>query len=276
MRKRRPRNRIARIRQVVQLVGLFVLGAWLFYGAFHCPYWIPFVSCTQCPTRVCPGTWMFAYVVGVIVISGLIAGRAFCGWACPMGAIQDLLDRVPKLRALRRPRPRSRFAKVDRWLKGIKYVLLALAVVAVLILHHHFAIPVRGHSLWSLDAIRVSWLTYDPYQKARVVILVAGVVLAFALTRAWCRYLCPLGALLSIFNRISLFRLAIDEARCIDCGKYPLQCRMYTTPGTAHCVVCGDCIEGCPRDAVGFRLRYGRRRAEPEEKKEEAASEAQA
>jgi len=169
-----------------------------------------------------------------------------------MGALQDLLGRIPKLRALRLPR----FGRVDRWLKGIKYLVLAVALVAFFVLNKRFGLPVRGHANWSLDAIRVSWLMYDVYSRVRVVLIVAGVILALALTRAWCRYLCPLGALLSIANRISLFRLGRDMAKCIGCGKYPRECRVYTTPGTPDCVLCGDCIEGCPRSAIALRLRW--------------------
>jgi polyferredoxin len=173
-----------------------------------------------------------------------------------MGVVQDLLGRLPKLRALRRPR----FGRVDRWLKGVKYLMLVVTVAAFYLVNERFAVPVRGDSNWSLDAVRVSWLTYDAASRVRVVILLAGVVLALGLTRVWCRYLCPLGALLTIGNRISLFRLRRDTARCTGCGKYPRDCRTYTTPGTADCVLCGDCIEGCARGAIGFRTALSARR----------------
>jgi polyferredoxin len=254
----RPRKTIGPVRQVVQFGALAATGEWLFVGSLRCPYGIPFISCTHCPMRVCPGVWMQPWVIGLIALSGVIAGRAFCGWGCPMGAVQDLLGRVPKLRTLTLPR----FGRVDRWLKGLKYAALALTVWGFYALNTRFAVPVRGHANWSSDAVRVSWLTSDVYSQIRVVVILAGVVLALALTRAWCRYLCPLGALLTIGNRISLLRLGREESRCRACGKYPRQCRTYTTPGTADCVVCGDCIEGCPTGAIGFRLRYGVQRSE--------------
>ena len=253
----RQSRRIAPARQVAQLGALALTGEWLFIGALRCPYGIPFMSCTHCPIRVCPGVWLQPWVIGFIAISGVIGGRIFCGWACPMGAVQDLLGRIPKFRALRLPR----FGGVDRWLKGLKYLVLALTVFGFYALNQRFAIPVRGHADWSLDAVRVSWLTYDIYSQVRVVLILAGVILALFLTRAWCRYLCPLGALLTIGNRISLFRLGRRQDRCRGCGKYPRECRTYTTPGTADCVLCGDCIEGCPRGAVSFRAARGGRDA---------------
>jgi ferredoxin-type protein NapH len=252
---RKRRSLIAPIRQVVQLGALVVTGEWLFVGALRCPYGVPFMSCTHCPMRVCPGTWLQPWVIGFIAVSSVIAGRVFCGWACPMGTIQDLLARIPKLRALRLPH----FGRVDRWLKGIKYLMLFVAVVAFFLLNKRFGLPVRGHANWSLDALRVSWLTYDIYSQVRVVLILAGVVLALMLTRVWCRYLCPLGALLTIGNRISLLRLGRDMNKCSGCNKYPRECRTYTTPGTADCVLCGDCIEGCPSGSISFTRRHSRK-----------------
>ncbi len=244
------RRIIGPARQVVQLGALALTGEWLWVGALRCPYGIPFMSCGSCPMRVCPGTWLQTWTIGFLVVSGVIAGRVFCGWACPMGVIQDLLGRVPKLRALKLPR----FGRADRYLKGLKYPVLAVTIAAFYLLNERFAVPVRGHNNWSLDAVRVAWLTYDTASRVRVVILVAGVVLALGLTRVWCRYLCPLGALLTIGNRISLFRLRRNPSLCVNCGRYPRDCRTYTTPGAADCVLCGDCIEGCPRDAIGLRI----------------------
>ena len=245
------KRRIGPLRQAVQLGALAVTGEWLFIGALRCPYGVPFMSCTHCPMRVCPGTWLQPWAIGFIAISSVLAGRVFCGWACPMGAVQDLLGRIPKLRALKRPR----FGRADRWLKGLKYVVLAVTILGFYTLNQRFAVPVRAHADWSLDAVRVSWLTYDTYSRFRVVVILAGVALAVVLSRAWCRYLCPLGALLTIGNRLSLFGLRRRQEKCSKCGKYPRECRTYTTPGTADCVLCGDCVEGCPNGAITFGLR---------------------
>jgi len=252
---RKGRTVIGPIRQVAQLGSLAVLGEWLWIGSLRCPYGVPFMSCTHCPMRVCPGTWLQPWVIGFLALSSVVGGRVFCGWACPMGAIQDLLGRLPKFRAFRRPR----FGRVDRWLKGLKYAVLVGVVVAFYLLNTRFGVPVRGNADWSLDAVRVSWLTGGLPSQIRVVVIVAGVALALVVTRAWCRYLCPLGALLTIGNRIGLLRLRREQAKCKNCNKYPRECRTYTTPGTADCVLCGDCIEGCPSDAISFERRYARR-----------------
>ncbi len=81
---------------------------------------------------------------------------------------------------------------------------------------------------------------------------------ALLLTRLWCRYLCPLGAVLTIANRLSFLRRGKDVSNCGHCAKYPRECRTYTTAGTADCVLWGDCIEGCPIGAIPFSLRRRR------------------
>lgn len=237
---------IARIRNIVQLGGMVLLGEWLFVGTLRCPYGVPFMSCGSCPVKSCPGTWLQTWVIGLLVISGLVIGRVFCGWVCPMGVIQDVLGRLPKLRAVKRPR----FGRIDRWLKGLKYVMLAVTLLAFYTVNERFSIPVRTASTWDFEGVRVAWLTYDAVSRTRVVIILAGIVLGLVVTRAWCRYLCPLGAVLTIGNRIGLLRLRKNPAVCTGCGRYPRECRTYTTPGTADCVVCGDCVEGCPRHGV--------------------------
>ena len=254
MRANESRRRVAPVRQVVQLGALVLTGEWFVTGALRCPYGVPFMSCTSCPMQVCPGSWLQPWVIGFLAVSGLVAGRVFCGWACPMGTLQDLLGRFPKWRALTRPR----FGAIDGWLKALKYPMLLLVVLGFFVANARFGFPIRADSNFSLNAIQMAWLTYDPFSKARVVALVSAVVLALVLTRMWCRYLCPLGALLSISNWVSLIRLRRAASRCKECGQFPRECRTHTTPGEADCVVCGDCIEGCSHGAVEFDWRYGR------------------
>jgi len=256
-------KKLSTTRKFVQLGALVLTGEWLFVGSLRCPYGIPFMSCGSCPMRVCPGTWLQTWVIGFLVISGLLLGRVFCGWVCPMGTLQDALGNLPKPRFFKKPR----FGRIDKYLKLLKYPMLALAIVGFYLLNTRFNVPVRADSNFSLDAVRVSWLTYDAFSRGRVILIVAGVVLALSLTRVWCRYLCPLGALLTIGNKISLFRLKKNESYCRNCGKYPRECRTYTNPGASDCVLCGDCLEGCPSNAISLQSRYGGKSPPPPAKR---------
>ena len=251
-------------RRITQVAFLGVTGTWLAFGWLRCPYGIPFISCQSCPSTDCPGRYLQPWVVGFIALSAMFSGRVFCGWACPMGLLQDVLGRVPKLAVTRHPR----FGRVDRYLKYLKYV--ALIVVIVLIFTHNlqsarpYEYVTRSPSLWNLAAVKVAWdLGGDPY-KVRFAILLSAIIGGLLVSRFFCRYLCPLGALLGIFNKISIFRLRRAKSLCKDCGKYPRDCIAYTVPETTDCLMCGECVQGCPTKAISYGLRRRKPTADEE------------
>jgi polyferredoxin len=105
-------------------------------------------------------------------------------------------------------------------------------------------------------------------------LLIGAVAAGLLVSRAWCRYLCPLGAVLGICNRFSLFGIRREREDQPHCDMLPRECIMHTKPWTGDCVVCGECAEGCPRANLKLQPRYGRDRSpEPEvpAKQEEAS-----
>ena len=84
--------------------------------------------------------------------------------------------------------------------------------------------------------------------------------------RFWCRVLCPLGALLGLLGRFSVLRLEKDETACTHCGRCTALCQGAASPEPgetwqpAECVLCFNCFNACPEDALRFRLAWGRPR----------------
>ena len=80
--------------------------------------------------------------------------------------------------------------------------------------------------------------------------------------RFWCRILCPLGALLGIFSRISILRLDKDEGKCTNCQLCSKSCQGAASPmpgqdwENAECLLCFNCFDSCPEDALSFRFRW--------------------
>jgi ferredoxin-type protein NapH len=243
-------------RRISQLGFFLLTGEWLAIGWLRCPFGVPFVSCQSCPSTDCPGRWLQLPILGLIGLSALSLGRGFCGWACPMGLIMDVLGKIPKLRAT----ISARFTSTDRWLKPLKYVALAAVLYLIFALNvtddRPYAYVVRSPSVFNLQAIALAQALGVVAYRVRMWIVIGVLVVALIITRVWCRYLCPLGALLGLFNKFSLFRIAREREDLPRCGKYPRECVQHTMPGTTDCVMCGECVQGCPRKLLRLRPRH--------------------
>jgi len=249
-------QRITIYRRLTQAAFFGVTGAWLTIGSLRCPFGVPFVSCQSCPSTDCPGRYLQLPFIGLAALSGLLFGRAFCGWACSVGFIMDVAGKLPKLRAT----VSARFTAIDRWLKPLKWLALAAAVYLVFALNfteaRAFPYVVRTSSALNVEALRLAQALGDPVQALRLWVVVGALVAGLILSRAWCRYLCPLGAVLGLFSKCSLFAIRRDREDLPRCDVFPRDCIMHTRPGTTDCVMCGECIEGCPRGILRLRARY--------------------
>ncbi len=259
-------------RRLVQ-TALFVLtGQWLYMGWVRCPFAVPFVSCGSCPLRDCWGTWLQNWFVWALAAVALLLGRAFCAWGCPMGLVEDALAALPRPRALCRWAASSRVARLgrglDACLKPLKW--LSLAAVVWFVFHldmgaeRAYPYVVRSASTYAMEPARIALGLGSSHYAIRLWVLAAALVLGLVVTRGWCRYLCPLGALLGLTNRVSVFGMHRDMAKCTDCGRYPRECPQGTTPGRTDCTVCAECVQGCGRDAITLAPRWRPTVREPE------------
>ena len=202
----------------------------------------------------------FAILIGVLGVS-LLAGRAFCGWFCPLGTLQDMFagwaQRLcsggkPKKRGMR---SKSRFpillpAKVDKWARYLKYLVLGIVIFA-----SAYAVYPPLHEICPARAVFGLQLTP----------LLASVLLTFVVTsllvkRFWCKYLCPLGAFLAITNKFAPLRVTIDGQKCTECGRCDAECPMDIEAipenmRNLECVQCLACVETCAlADVVVLKL----------------------
>ena len=185
-------------------------------------------------------------VLAVGLIAGVIlAGGAFCGWICPFGALQDLLNWTRK--KLRLPEVEIP-ARVDRILTYGRYVTLAGILYAT----------IATVKLWFAD--------YDPYRTIfglgwvfefnlaehwpAYTIALAIIAGSLLIERFWCRYLCPLG------GAISLLRIRRQEGDCKGCAVCNAPCPVKIDVAHADpvvspdCIGCLECVEVCPRSGA--------------------------
>lgn len=85
-------------------------------------------------------------------------------------------------------------------------------------------------------------------------ILVVTIILSIIIYRPFCKYICPLGAFYSVFNKVSFFKYCVNKEKCVGCGKCAKVCRMQVDPvvnaNSLECIRCGRCKQACPTGAI--------------------------
>lgn len=206
---------------------------------------VPGLNCYSCPGAVgaCPigamqaviGSWNFKfafYVAGFLVFIGALMGRFVCGWLCPFGLIQDLLHKIPFPKKLKTFRG-------DKLLRKLKYVILMVFVILLPM----FLVDVLGQGApyfcklicpaGTLEGgIPLVLLNKSMHNVLgwlyawKNILLAITVFLSIIIYRPFCKYICPLGAIYSVFNPISVFKYQIEESKCVNCGACSKACKM--------------------------------------------------
>ena len=179
--------------------------------------------------------------------------KAFCSWICPVGFLSDALSRLGRRLFRRNFRP---WRWVDLPLRGLKHVLLGFFVWVIVRMD-----PVELRAFLESPYNRMADVKmYLFFARASVTTLVVLGVLAVVsvfIQGAWCRYLCPYGALLGFFSWFSPVRIRRNERSCTDCGLCDRACPAWLpvsrsrSVSDALCTGCLDCIASCPvRDTL--------------------------
>lgn len=194
--------------------------------------------------RTAPSTLV---LLAGIVLGGLLVGRVFCGWICPLGSLGEWSAALgSKLGIRRREFPEA----VDRPLRALKYLVLAVVVGLA----------------WRTGSL--AWRDVDPWVAAMHAtkgwtgvlerpwaygVLFGAVLLASLwIERFWCRYLCPLGALLAPLQKLGLAKIRRNETTCISCAACTRACPVRLDPMatvrtvSSECIACGRCAAACP------------------------------
>jgi polyferredoxin len=141
--------------------------------------------------------------------------------------------------------------KLDKWLRYLKYVLLALIIIASTV-----AIYPPLHDICPARAI-FGFQLNTPLLGIVVLIFILSSML---IKRFTCKYICPLGAALVIFNKISLIHITFDQQNCINCGQCEVNCSMDIEAipennRSLECIYCLECLETCTNpDTVALKL----------------------
>ena len=218
----------------------------------------PFLNCYACPTALfsCPiGTLQHFiaigavpfYLLGYLFLVGLFSGRMACGWLCPFGFVQDLLYKIktPKYKVPRR----WRYAKYG--------VLLVLVIIVPYVTHETwFSKLCPAGTLFA----GLPWAIWNPVTPATgqlvlptgpglwfffaLAILIAFLAWFVVSRRPFCKTVCPLGAILSVFNRFSFIRLDVQK-NCDGCSICrdicPMELNVALEANSTECIRCLEC-----------------------------------
>ncbi|MEN6312259.1 MAG: 4Fe-4S binding protein [Acidobacteriota bacterium] len=198
------------------------------------------------------------YVVGLLGAVGSVVGRMPCGWLCPFGLLQELAHKIPTPK-LRLPRAFS---------YG-RYVFLAVLVVGLpLLVVDQYGLGQTWFCKWVCPAGTLEagiplillnkglrgLIGFMYYWKVALLFLFLGWMTVSR--RPFCRAVCPLGAILGLFNKASLFRMAVDGEKCTRCERCrkdcPVEIGIYESANSPDCVRCLKCLESCKYGAISY------------------------
>lgn len=299
------RNRIKpMIRKWIQVIATFLSNSYLLfpftrniYKGTLKSFCTPGLNCYSCPaaTGACPVgalqnfmatlrpglqagyQHLGLYVIGALGLLGSLAGRMPCGWLCPFGFLQELIYKIPS----------GKFA-VPKALSYFKYLVLILFVFLL----PFFITDEYGYGItWfckficpagTLEA-GIPMLFLKPELRSLIGILFYNKLFILCLFLVWmvfssrpfCRTACPLGAIYSLFNKQSIFRMIHDPEKCTRCRachkNCPMGVKFYESHNDTDCIRCLKCMnESCKFGAISYQIA-GSRESSHQEVKGKAA-----
>lgn len=208
----------------------------------------------------------FAAIAFVLLLT-LVFGRIYCSVICPMGVFQDLVIRVHKLLSPKGRKPKRHFVKEPRI---VRYGVLALVIVTALTFSQLLLTILAPYSAYGRMIRSIVGLSRGESLAPALLITAAATlvvicVCAWIWGRGWCNTVCPVGSVLGLVSRFSLFKVSIDQSQCVSCRKCEKGCKSSCIDIDTHtidhsrCVDCFDCLDSCPKGGIKFRFSLPRK-----------------
>lgn len=286
--------RIDTARKITQFCCFLVLNA-IVFGLGPWPILLPIVQSPGVPQKTMSDAFSALQVmlyqrifpwlpITSFLLTAVIFGRALCGWVCPFGFIQDLLRYVKKRHTRVSLRTHGGMLKVKYGiLAAVLFISVTLSISLALGVGKSYEsaigvfAPAPFNALSPADTlfailprmvlmvvhapeVLIVGIISDPLFWVRLTIMIAIIVLAVYVPRSWCRYFCPIGALLAVLNRFTFLGLKRDLLRCTRAGcrtcvdACPMMVRILELPWEkftdSECIYCLKCVDACPTRAI--------------------------
>ena len=231
--------------------------------------------------------------IGIMFVVGAVLGRFMCGWICPVGFLQDVITGIKGRVDSVQTRTHESWIRLKYVLVGIVFLMsgtLALALyygvgadykeslgdfasgvfiaitpdgtlfgtLPVLLAHSWRFLGTAQAS--DLSAANIgSWLgSVSALTWVNILILIGFIYAAWRIPRFWCRYICPVGGIMAVFQKNSLLGMHRDPIKCSDCKECETACPMqipildldWKKFNDSECILCMACIDACPAGAL--------------------------
>lgn len=271
--------RIKKHRKLIQFLSMLVYNAdvknWFSGNISRSPLknvCIPGLNCYSCPGAIssCPlggiqnalASGKFPLLIsGILLLFGTLFARAICAFLCPVGLIQELIYKIPTKKIPKTPKIES----ISQKLQKSKYIFLFLTIFLPLLIFwlEGYASPYFCKWICPAGTIEAGWplvllqkgLSSSigflfKWKSLLAILLIIWSLFSF---RPFCKYICPLGAIYSFFNKFALFGIKVDYNKCTNCKACIKDCKMNPkNVNSLECIRCGECISKCEFEALSF------------------------
>ena len=184
----------------------------------------------------------------LFIVLAIIGNKAICGWACPFGALQEIIYSLPILRKIKQRKLPFILTNTIRSLLFLVMLLFLFGIIGGrkgFVIYHY----INPFNLFNFDFDSVSIL----------ITVISVLMISFVFYRPFCQFICPFGLASWIAERFSLCRVTINEEKCTKCGACIKVCPLHAAKGRverktfpADCFSCARCLNVCPVDAIHY------------------------
>jgi polyferredoxin len=188
----------------------------------------------------------------IVLVAAVLLGRAFCSWGCFYGGWDDATSRI---------KARPVIKKINTSFKYFSFAMLILMALwsaeSLLPQYCNWLCPFKavteGEKIVDATTLIKNIIFYTLFIALCIVLPI------LTKKRIQCATFCPMGALMSLFNKINIFEVALDEEKCKKCNKCVSKCPLMAInknhKPSMTCAKCGHCIDNCPSEALNYHIR---------------------
>jgi polyferredoxin len=184
----------------------------------------------------------------LLLLTTLVFGRAFCGFVCPIGAMQELLSKKNFKSSVKTQKSvKSRIDISPRVSNIIRWIFFIIFAINIIFWGYAIVLLISPFTAINLLRYPFTFIAIIP-----LIALFAIVILSIFIYRPWCRFLCPFGAISGITSRYSFFKFRRTDA-CTECGLCEEICPTNEASKNSkkgECYYCNRCVEVCPQKAI--------------------------